>query len=77
MDASEIDAENALVADLLDLAVAVQLDAHNGAGIAVWMQWREQIAVLRQRVQVMRTRHLESRLLPRPASGRGAVRIRI
>jgi hypothetical protein len=58
MDVSEIDAENALVAELVHMARALQTELHTGVSLTVWKQRREQIAALRQRVRSMRDRHL-------------------
>ena len=61
VDASEMEAENVLVADLVRMARAVQADLGAGASPVVWKERRGQIAALRQRVRDMSARHLGGR----------------
>jgi hypothetical protein len=60
-----MEAENQLVADLVQMARSVQAGLMAHEAPTVWRSRRRQIVELRQRIRVMRARHLGAR----PADG--------
>ncbi len=58
MNEKEMEAENQLIADVVRMAHTVQADLLAHTAPTVWRERRDQIVELRQRIRVMRDRHL-------------------
>ncbi|MBV9582975.1 MAG: hypothetical protein JO057_30695 [Chloroflexi bacterium] len=66
MDEADLEAELELAADLNQMVHDIQTGFHMGEPPSVWMARRRQIAGLRQRIRVMRARHLAGLRNPSP-----------
>lgn len=54
----EIEAENALVSELVEMSRTLQAGLQSNGEAAVWQERRDEISVLRERIQNMREQHL-------------------
>jgi hypothetical protein len=73
MDDAELQAERELAADLDRMAHTVCAGLQTAEPASVWMERRRKIATLRERIRVMRARHVGSETPPWPRPHRAPI----